>query len=442
MLRPVPPSTQDMRVFAHDPNAPSALRLSALSRGIVGSEILSIAIEIRGRQAAGEDIADLSVGDFDPRQFPIPAQLTSAIHAALERGETNYPPPDGVPQLREAVADLLARDLALSYPVESVLITSGSRPAIYGAYRTLCDPGDRVLYPVPSWNNDHYVHHVGGISVPVPCGPETGFLPTREALAPHLAGARLLVLCSPLNPAGSAFGRDALLGICEDVLAENAARARRSERTLFVLYDQVYRTLCFDGTEHLTPPGLLPEMARYTVFSDGISKAFAATGLRVGWAVGPTDVIERMVPLLSQVGTWAPRPHQAAVAAVLGDVAALDSFRKTFRDEAHARLERLEHGLLEMKAAGLPVDCLQPQGTIYLAACFALHGRRTANQRALQTNEDIRRYLLDTARVGIVPFDAFGSSAPGWFRMSVGVLSPDAIDALLERLELALRAVA
>jgi aspartate aminotransferase len=429
----------DVASFVREPADPTEARLSLLSRGIVASEILRIAIEIRGRQLAGEDVADLSVGDFDPRQFRIPERLTAAIHAALERGETNYPPPDGLPQLRQAVVDLFARDLGVGYPLESVVITSGSRPAIYGTYLTVCDPGDRVLYPVPSWNNDHYVHHVGGIPVEVPCGPELGFLPTRQALRLHLPGTRLLVLCSPLNPAGTMFSREALQGICEDVLEENATRARRGERALYVLYDQVYRTLSFGAAQHLTPPGLLPEMARYTVFSDGISKALAATGLRVGWAVGPADVIERMVPLLSQAGTWAPRTHQAAVAEMLADTAALEAFRRVFRDKAHARLQRLQDGLLRMKAAGLPVDCVEPQGTIYLAAKLDLRGRRTPEGRTLRTNEEIRSYLLDAARVGIVPLDAFGANLPGWFRMSIGAVSEADVDALTARLETALR---
>jgi aspartate aminotransferase len=431
----------DLAAFVRNPADPAEARLSRLSRGIAASEILRIAIEIRGRQLAGEDVADLSVGDFDPRQFPIPERLGAAIHAALERGETNYPPPDGLASLRQAVVDLFARDLGLAYPLDSVVITSGSRPAIYGTYLTVCDPGDRVLYPVPSWNNDHYVHHVGGVAVEVPCGPEVGFLPTREVLRPHLASARLLVLCSPLNPAGTMFTREALLGICEDVLAENAAREKRGERALYVLYDQVYRTLSF-GAPHLTPPGLVPELARYTVFSDGISKALAATGLRVGWAVGPSDVIERMVPLLSQAGTWAPRTHQAAVADELADAAALAAFRETFRDKAHARLRRLQEGLARMKAAGLPVDCVAPQGTIYLAAKLDLRGRRRSDGGALQSNEEIRTYLLDAARVGVVPLDAFGASLPGWFRISIGAVSEAEVEALLGRLELALRALA
>jgi aspartate aminotransferase len=431
----------DLATIVRRPADPAEARLSRLSRGISASEILRIAIEIRDRQLSGVEVADLSVGDFDPRQFPIPDRLREAIHAALERGETNYPPPDGLPQLRQAVVDLFARDLGVLYPLESVVITSGSRPAIYGTYLTVCDPGDRILYPVPSWNNDHYVHHVGGFPVEVPCGPEVGFLPTREVLRPHLAGARLMVLCSPLNPAGTMFTREALQGICEDVLEENAARQRRGERALYVLYDQVYRTLSF-GAPHLTPPGLLPEMARYTVFSDGISKALAATGLRVGWAVGPADVIERMVPLLSQAGTWAPRTHQAATAEMLADTAALTAFRTAFRDKAHSRLRRLRDGLLRMKAAGLPVDCVEPQGTIYLAAKIDVRGRRTPDGRTLQTNEEIRSYLLDAARVGIVPLDAFGAHLPGWFRMSIGAVSEADVDTLTARLETALRALA
>ena len=415
-------------------------RVSEMSAGLVGSEILRIAGEIRVLKAEGKAVCDLTVGDFDPRYFRIPPRLAAGVQQALERGETNYPPSSGILRLREAVMRFYERDLGLRYPVESVLIAAGARPLIYCIFRTLCDPDDRVIYPVPSWNNNHYVHLVGGMGVPVVCGPESRFLPTREALIPLLPDARLLCLNSPLNPTGTAFERGVLLGICEAVLAENEARSRRGERPLYLLYDQIYWMLRFGDTQHYTPPELLPEMARYTLFVDGISKAFAATGLRVGWGVGPADVMSRMSAVLGHIGAWAPRAEQVATVGLLDNVEANREFHAAFRRKLQERLDRLHEGLQALKGRGLPVDSIPPMGAIYLTARIYPFGRRTPSGDELRTNSDVRRYILEAAGIGMVPFQAFGSSEEtGWVRLSVGAVSMADIDAALPRLEEALR---
>ncbi|HEY0782878.1 MAG TPA: aminotransferase class I/II-fold pyridoxal phosphate-dependent enzyme, partial [Thermoanaerobaculia bacterium] len=316
----------DLAEYVKTPDASVPARLSRSAQGLKGSEILRIAAEIRALVASGRRVCDLTVGDFNPRYFPIPKVLETALQAAIARGETNYPPANGVLELRQAVARFYARELGLEYPVESVLIVGGARPSIHAIFQTVCDPGDRVVYGVPSWNNNHYVHLVGAVDVPIACTPEHRFMPTREAIAAELPNARLLCLNTPLNPTGTAIERGALLGLCEAVLEENERRLARSERPLYVLYDHIYWMLSFGGTEHVTPPQLLPEMARYTLFVDGISKAFAATGLRVGWAVGPVDVIGRMASFLGHVGAWAPRAEQIATVPLLDDPAAIREF--------------------------------------------------------------------------------------------------------------------
>ncbi|HSG40096.1 MAG TPA: aminotransferase class I/II-fold pyridoxal phosphate-dependent enzyme, partial [Thermoanaerobaculia bacterium] len=230
----------DLTALARESGPDSRNRVSEMAGGLIGSEILRIAGEIRALVATGRTICNLTVGDFDPRYFPIPSRLADGIRSALEHGETNYPPSSGLNRLREAVVRFNERELGLRYPVESVLIAGGARPVIYCIFRTLCDPGDRVVYPVPSWNNNHYTHLVAGVGVPVVCRPEHRFLPSREDLVGALSGARLLCLNSPLNPTGTAFAREDLLGICEAVLEENEARSRRGERPLYVMYDQIY----------------------------------------------------------------------------------------------------------------------------------------------------------------------------------------------------------
>jgi aspartate aminotransferase len=430
----------DLTGLARDAGPRPDARASRMARGLIGSEILRIAAEIRGLVAAGKTVCDLTVGDFSPRQFPIPGVLRDAISEALGRGETNYPPSNGMAELRRAIRDFYAREFGFDYPVESVLVTGGSRPAIYAAYRTLCDPGDRVVYPVPSWNNDHYCHLVGAERVPIACRPEERFLPSREALEAALPGARLLCLNSPVNPAGTAMSRETLAAVCQAVLEENARREGAGERPLYLLYDQVYWTLCFGSTTHVSPLEIAPELARYTLLVDGISKAFAATGVRVGWAVGPVDVIARMSALMGHVGAWAPRAEQIATVALLDDPAAIRAFQAVFKKGVEARLDRLHLGLVELKRQGLPVDAIPPMGAIYLTARLHPFGRNSPAGRPLKSNDDVRQYVLDAAGIGVVPFQAFGCREDdGWFRLSVGAVSEADIDAALPRLAEALR---
>lgn len=417
-------------------------RISELAATLEGSQILSIAAEIRALAADGRALCDLTVGDFAPRHFPIPERLRNAVVAALERGETNYPPSNGMPDLRQAVRRFYARELGLDYPLESVLIAAGARPLIYCAFKTLCDPGDRVIYPVPSWNNNYYIHLCGGEGAPVECVPQQGFLPTADALRARLPGARLLCLSSPVNPTGTTFGPEALAEICRAVAAENQERERRGERPLFLLYDQIYWQLRFGGTPHATPPGQVPETARHTVLIDGISKAYAATGLRVGWAVGPADIIARMSALLGHVGAWAPRAEQLATVPVLDGGEDIDAFLTTFRHAIEARIKPLHQGFQDMKSRGLPADSLPPMGAMYLAARIHPFGRRTPQGSELRTNEQIRRYVLEAAGIGLVPFQAFGQPRDdGWFRLSVGAVGEADITAALPRLAAALEAL-
>jgi len=414
-------------------------RVCTMAGGLIGSEILKIAADIRALVAGGADVCNLTVGDFSSAEFPIPRFLQDEIIRALQAGETNYPPSDGVLQLRQAVAAFYERWLGLSYPLEGILVTGGSRPGIYSTYTAIVDPGDTVIYPVPSWNNNHYVHMSGARGVPVVCSAESAFLPTRADLEPVIRGARLLAVNSPLNPCGTAFEAQALGEICDLVLEENARRGP-DERPLYVMYDQVYWMLTFPGTTHVDPVSLRPEMRDYTIFVDGISKAFAATGVRVGWTVGPADIIKRMAAILGHVGAWAPRAEQVATAHLLAATEEIERYHEGMRGAVQARLDALYEGITGLRDGGFPVSAIPPMGAIYLSARFELHGWRTPDGAALRTNEEIRRYLLDAAGLAVVPFQAFGMvEDTGWFRLSVGAVSLGAIAAMFARLEPALR---
>jgi aspartate aminotransferase len=421
----------------------AAPRLSRVADRLYGSQILGIAAEIRAMIAGGASVCNLTVGDFAPAEFRIPQGLERRIADALSRGETNYPPSNGMPALRDAVARLYRERLGLTIDPTSVVVCGGSRPAIYASYRCLVDPGDRVVYPTPSWNNDAYVIVSDADGVVVDCGAGTDFLPTRAALERAVRGARLLALNSPLNPAGTAFDAESLGGICDLVLEENARREGTGERPLYVMYDQVYWMLTFGGLRHVTPVGLRPAMARYTVFVDGVSKALAATGLRVGWVVPPADLAPKFSDFLGHVGAWAPRPEQVAVADFLGAPAEVDAFVAEMHAGVEARLDALHAGLAALGARGLPVEVSHPMGAIYLSARFALNGRRAPDGAVLATNEDVRRYLLGAAGCAAVPFQAFGVGRDdGWFRLSVGAVSLGEIGAALPRIEAAIRGLA
>lgn len=431
----MPPRETDLSPFA---SLSGTHRVSAMAAGLTGSEILKIAADIRAMIRDGASICNLTVGDFDPTQFPIPTRLRDAITAALAHGETNYPPADGVLELRESVQAYYTRELGLTYPLASILIAGGARPVIYSIYRSLVDPGDRVVYPLPSWNNNHYVHLTGAVGVPVPCTSAHRFLPTAADLAPALKGARLVSLNSPLNPTGTAITREALREICLAIVAENARREGTRERPLFLMYDHIYWRLCVGDTRHVTPPEVVPEMAKYTIFVDGISKAFASTGLRVGWAVGPTDVINRMGAILGHMGAWAPRAEQVAAAVFLADTAAQEEFRATFIPGIQRRLDAAHRGLDQLRTAGFPVEALPPMGAIYLTARIAPFGRKTPNGVTLKTNEDIRRWMLEAAQLAVVPFQAFGvAEDSGWFRLSVGAATESSITEAMARLAVA-----
>ncbi len=415
------------------------LGVSASALGLIGSEILKIATEIRALMAGGKTICNLTVGDFSPKEFKIPEELENAIVDALRAGHTNYPPSDGMLELRESVVAQYERELGLTYPIDSVLIASGARPIIYAAYRAVVDPGDEVVYPLPSWNNNHYCHLVGAKKVEIDTTPDTNFLPTADQLRPHIRTARMVALNSPLNPCGTVLGEQQLRDIVELIAEENRRRSTSGERTLYLLWDQVYWKLTFGDAHHHTPPELVPESAAWTIFVDGISKAFAATGLRVGWTVAPPFVTSRMKDILGHVGAWAPRAEQLATAQLLDDTAAVAEYHATMIPAVRKRLDIMYNGLMTLKGEGLPVDAIAPQGAIYLSARFDMIGR-VFGETTVTTNDQIRHILLEEAGFAVVPFQAFGRAHDdGWTRLSIGAVAPSQIEDAIPRLRTVLQ---
>lgn len=409
--------------------------LSDLAAGLRLSGILKIANEVRALVAAGRSVVNLTVGDFDPRYFPIPAPLLEEIKNALSAGCTNYPPQPGLLALRESVREYIERACGIRFPLESILITSGGRPVIYAAFRILVSPGEKVLYSVPSWQNDSYSWLSGANEVVVTATSENGFQPTLEELQPHLRDARMLCLCSPANPTGTAMATEVFRSILEAVVAENARREREGkEKPLFVLFDQIYSSIRVRNKKHSYAAELVPAVARYTVTMDGVSKAFAGTGLRVGWVLGPPAIVSKMGELLAHMGAWAPHAEQAGVAKWLRNEEGIARFRSEMDDRLMERLQTVYEGFAKMKAEGYPVDCINPEGAIYVSLQLRIKGRKI-DGKVLKTNEEIRSVLLEKTGVAIVQFQAFGlPEDSGWFRLSVGAVSLDQINEMFPRI--------
>ena len=412
--------------------------LSRMAQGLIGSEVLRIAADVRTAVAGGRPVCNLTVGDFDRSEFPLPPQLVANLHRAVEEGHTNYPPSNGVPELRRAIARFYARELGIEYPVESVLVAGGARPIIFAAYRTFVDPGETVAFPVPSWNNNHYCYLAGAKALPIEVEREHGFHPTPEQIGAILPNVRMLALCTPSNPTGTHMAAARLEAICRLLLDENRRRAEIGDRPAFLLYDQVYWSLAFGDSPPITPTSVCPEVKPYVVLVDAISKSLAATGLRVGWGVADPAVTQRMSDFLGHVGAWAPKAAQVALAPLLEDPAFFTTWRSEMRERLRVRLDALHRGFESLRASGAPVEAVAPEGTLYLSIRIDLLGR-IARGRELATNEDIRRLLLEEAGIAVVPFQAFGlERESGWFRLSVGAVSVASIEAAMERLEILL----
>ncbi|TGD80556.1 pyridoxal phosphate-dependent aminotransferase [Hymenobacter wooponensis] len=417
------------------------MQVSRMAGSLIGSEIIKIGNEVNDMIRKGEQICNLTIGDFDPSIFPIPEELQQEITLAYQAGHTNYPPANGMAGLREAAATFTKTRLGLEYSPNDFLVAGGSRPLIYATYLAVVDPGDKVVFPVPSWNNNHYCHLSSAQGVMVETRAENNFMPTAEELAPHLEGATLLALCSPLNPTGTVFTREGLEAICDLVVAENKRR-QPGEKPLYLLYDQIYWLLTFGNTEHYDPVNLRPELRDYTIYIDGISKCLAATGVRVGYAFGPAVVIDKMKAILGHVGAWAPKAEQVATAKYLPQTDQVDGFLGAFKEKVQRSLETLHQGLQALKNEGYPVDSMVPMGAIYLTAKLDVLGKTTPSGQVLATTKELTSYLISEARLALVPFSAFGNehTAP-WFRMSVGGASLESIEAALPRLRSALDAL-
>ncbi|WP_439479096.1 pyridoxal phosphate-dependent aminotransferase [Chryseobacterium aquaticum] len=413
------------------------MKVSKLAANLIGSEIVKIGNEVNDLKAKGAEIANLTIGDLNSNLYPIPAELKEEIQKAYQNNLTNYPPANGLLSLRKEVSNDLKKRWNLDYDANDILITAGSRPLIYAVYKVIVDEGDKVIYPTPSWNNNHYAYLTSADAIEVKTTPENNFLPTAEELKPHLSGAVLLALCSPLNPTGTMFTEEQLSEICKLVLEENKKRGA-DEKPLYIMYDQIYSNLTF-GAKHVDPVSLFPEMKEFTIYIDGISKCLAATGVRVGWGFGPANIIDKMKALLTHVGAWAPKPEQEATAKYYQNSDNVDAFVNEFKGKLEASLKVLHNGIQNLKSKGLAVESIEPMGALYLTIKLDYIGKTKTDGTIIENSSDLVFYLINEAGVALVPFSAFGEEkTEPWFRASVGGLAINEIEVMMPKLENAL----
>jgi aspartate aminotransferase len=415
------------------------MKLSNLSETLIGSEIVKLGGEIREKIRQGQRIYNFTVGDFDPAIFPIPKELEDEIVDAYRHHFTNYPAAEGNLDLREAIATFLKEMEGLDYGPNEILVASGGRPLIYATYRAICDKGDKIIYAVPSWNNNHYTHFVGGDPLEVEAKAENNFMPAAEDIRPFIKQSTLIALCSPQNPTGTTFRREELAAICDMVLEENIRRGD-NEKKLYVMYDQMYWHLTYGDIKHYDPVSLRPAMRDCTIYIDAISKVFASTGVRVGWSMGPSNIMSKMKAILTHIGAWAPMAEQKAVAKFLANRDAINKYLAHFKREIEERLQGIYRGFMVLKQKGLAVDAIAPEAAIYLTIKIDLAGKTTPAGKLLLDQSDVTAYLLSEASLAVVPFYAFGASRNSpWYRLSVGTCKKEEIGEMIDKLGEALQ---
>ena len=360
-------------------------------------------------QAAGEDVVGFGAGEPD---FPTPAHIVeAAVRACRDPASHKYTPVPGLPELREAVAVKTARDSGYAIEAAEVLITNGGKQAIYNAFAALLDPGDEVIVPAPYWTTyPESIALAGGVPVVVPTDERSGFRVSPEQLeAARTPRTKLLLFVSPSNPTGAVYPRAEVEQI----------GAWAAEHGLWVMTDEIYEHLTYGGHTHHSLPAIVPEAAPRCVVINGVAKTYAMTGWRVGWMVGPAEVVKAAANLQSHsTSNVANVSQRAALAAVTGDLTAAVEMREAF-DRRRKRI----HELL----CGIPgVSCMEPQGAFYaFPSLSGILGRELRGRRPASTLE-LADLLLDEARVAIVPGEAFG--APGYARLAYAL----ADDALVE----------
>ena len=386
--------------------SPTRARISARIGAIAESATLAVDARAKALRAAGRPVIGFGAGEPD---FPTPQPIVdAAVAACTDPANHRYTPAAGLPVLREAVAAKTARDSGLSVPASQVVITNGGKQAVYQAFAAIVDEGDEVLLPAPYWTTyPEAIALAGGVAVPVVADESAGYLLTIDQLdAAVTSRTKALLFCSPSNPTGSVYPPEQVEAIGRWAL----------ERGLWVVTDEIYEHLVYDGARHVSMPAVVPDLAERCIVVNGVAKTFAMTGWRVGWMIGPPDVVKAASNLQSHLTSNVCNVAQrAALAAVTGPLDAVVRMRAAF--------DRRRRAIVSGLAAIPGVECPVPQGAFYAyPSVKALLGRQLRGVRPA-TSMELAALVLEHAEVAVVPGEAFGT--PGYFRLSYALGDDD-----------------
>jgi aspartate/methionine/tyrosine aminotransferase len=384
-------------------------RISARVSGISESATLAVDARAKALQAAGRPVIGFGAGEPD---FPTPGYIVEAARQACGQPRYHrYTPAAGLPELREAIAAKTARDSGYQVQPAQVLVTNGGKQAVYEAFATLLDPGDEVLLPAPYWTTyPEAIRLAGGVPVVVPTDETSGYLVDVPALEAARTGrTKVLLFCSPANPTGAVHPPERVGAIGRWAVGHG----------VWVVTDEIYEHLVYGGARHVSMPVAVPELADTCVVVNGVAKTYAMTGWRVGWLIGPADVVKAATNLHSHATSNVANVSQvAALAAVSGDLAAVAEMRAAF--------DRRRRTIVRMLAEIPGVSCPEPHGAFYAyPSVRAVLGRRLRG-RTPRTSAELAELVLEEAEVAVVPGEAFG--AAGYFRMSYALGDEDLVE--------------
>lgn len=385
----------------------SARRVSRRVAAITPSATLAVDAQAKALKAAGENVIGFGAGEPD---FPTPDHIVEAAVAACRDPKNHrYTPAPGLPELRSAIAEKTARDSGYEVTADQVLVTNGGKHAVYNAFAALLDPGDEVLLPAPYWTTyPEPIRLAGGVPVEVFAPESAGFRVTVDQLeAARTADTKALVFVSPSNPTGAVYPREEV-----EAIGRWAA-----ENGIWVVTDEIYEHLTYDDNEFHSIATLVPELADRCLVLNGVAKTYAMTGWRVGWIVGPTDIVKATAGLQShQTSNVANVSQRAALAALTGGLDDVHRMRESF--------DRRGKRMHELLTAIDGVTCLRPEGAFYAFPSFeAIVERGSVAGRPVTSTVDLAAVILEEAKVAIVPGEAF--AAPGYARLSFALGDDD-----------------
>ncbi|WP_328956407.1 pyridoxal phosphate-dependent aminotransferase [Kitasatospora purpeofusca] len=385
---------------------PADRRVSARIGAIAESATLAVDAKAKALKAAGRPVIGFGAGEPD---FPTPDYIVeAAVEACRDPRNHRYTPAGGLPELKEAIAAKTLRDSGYAVDASQVLVTNGGKQAIYEAFAAILDPGDEVIVPAPYWTTyPESIQLAGGVPVEVVADETTGYKVSVEQLeAARTENTKVVLFVSPSNPTGAVYTR-----------AEAEAIGRWAvEHGLWVLTDEIYEHLVYGDAEFVSLPALLPELADKTIVVNGVAKTYAMTGWRVGWVIGPKDVVKAATNLQSHATSNVSNVAQrAALAAVAGDLSAVHEMRTAF--------DRRRRTIVRMLNEIDGVVCPEPEGAFYVyPSVKALLGKEIRGQRP-QTSAELASLILDEVEVAVVPGEAFGT--PGYLRLSYALGDAD-----------------